>query len=320
MKKNIVAGVANTSETHEAERRSLRWGALLVLSATLGLSLKGIWARLAYAEGLSVEGVLFYRASFSAPLFLAGTIFLTRRQNKKEPARRQDQLFALGLGVLFAFGMFFDFQAIAQLGASISRVILFGFPLVVLLLEAFGTRTWPSQKRFIGFGLAWLGLASIAFFAAPHGGSDRFSLPPASLSTYSWAFASLGVYGLYVWGSTGVTRRLGSATMTGWSNLTTSFVVISVILVRQLGSAPPASQPALLWISAMVLISTVVPYFMLMEGIRRLGGASAGMLAMTGPLITLFAGWLFLGETLTPLQLLGTVLTLFGVRMAQRSS
>jgi drug/metabolite transporter (DMT)-like permease len=117
-------------------------GTMLVLLATLGLALKGVWARLAYAEGLSVETVLFYRSALSAPLVVALTFLATRRISSiragndsasHHPSttkpRIGDWLAAVGLGLFFSLGMACDFSAILDLGAGVSRVILFGYPL-----------------------------------------------------------------------------------------------------------------------------------------------------------------------------------------------
>ena len=64
----------------------IRKSVLLVLSATAGLALKGIWARLAFAEGLDVPGLMFYRAALATPLFLiCGVALAFRRKSQGEP-------------------------------------------------------------------------------------------------------------------------------------------------------------------------------------------------------------------------------------------
>ncbi|MCH2107736.1 MAG: DMT family transporter [Polyangiaceae bacterium] len=285
-------------------------GTIQVLAATLALSLKGIWARLAYAEGLDVSGVLFYRSLFSAPLFLfIFALWRKKADSFSSGLRTKDYLPGAALGLLFALGMFFDFEAIAQLGASISRVVLFGFPLIVMVLTGVQRKQWPSWQKIGGFFLAWLGLFAVFDL---HSG--------ISLSQVRWALASMATYALYVFLAEPVSRKLGSVRLTTTSNITTAVVVLSVILVMTRAEVPTLPNRSGLWMSLMVLVSTVIPYFLMMDGIRRLGSEGASLLAMVGPVMTVASAWLILGESLSGLQLLGTALTLGGVRLTQITS
>lgn len=285
-------------------------GAMLVLLATAGLALKGIWARLAYAEGLDVPGVLFYRSTFSVPLVLV-TAFVFLRRKEDSDLRLTDYVPGALLGAMFSMGMACDFQAIAELGASVSRVILFGFPAVVMLLTAAETRSLPSTQKMVGFGVAWLGLGCVASPGLSTSGGSSFG--PTALA---WGLASLAFYAIYVWLSGKLSRRLGSVQLTSVSNLSTAAVVVAVVLFARGGELPNASATALGWVAGMVVVSTVFPYFLLMEGIRRLGSTDASLLSMSGPVVTVLAGVWFLDETLNLLQLIGTVLTMLGVGLA----
>ena len=63
----------------------------------------------------------------------------------------------------------------------------------------------------------------------------------------------------------------------------------------------------------MPLFSTVIPVWLLSEGIRRLGAGQASMIAAVGPVATLAMGAAFLGEQVGWLELAGAVLVLGGV-------
>lgn len=68
----------------------------------------------------------------------------------------------------------------------------------------------------------------------------------------------------------------------------------------------------------MVVVSTVVPYFLLNEGIRQIGGSQASIIAMLGPPLTVGVGWITLDESLSWWQLCGTAAVLAGVFLAQK--
>ena len=287
----------------------------LVVSATAGLSLKGIWARLAYAEGLDVSGVLFYRSALATPLFLLVGILLWKRgrfaQANPRSSHRVWGIAAL-LGAIFSVGMYSDFQAIAFLGAGVSRVILFGFPLVVMGVEGIVQRSPPPRSRVLGYAVAWVGLLCVA------GGAPDLATHDWQ-SGLLWALASLVLYGLYVASSAPLSRRIGSVPLTIVSSTSTGVVVVSTLLLQNSGLPPSISGAAFGWVSVMVIVSTVVPYFLLTEGIRRLGGSRAGLISMLGPPLTVSVGWLLLDETLSGIQILGTMAVLLGVLLSQRA-
>jgi drug/metabolite transporter (DMT)-like permease len=292
-------------------------GVLFVLLSTIGLSLKGLWARLAYAEGMDVSGVLFYRSALAAPLLVGGGLWLLRRTGSSKSVGLRALVPSIMMGALFSIGMTCDFQAIAHLGASVSRVILFGFPLLVLAFESIATRRLPRREQFLGFVVAWLGLSAVA-----SGGLSN--MPGLSQSgakvALLWSVASLFLYALYTWLSGRVAKQVGSVRLTMASQLTTGAVLVSFLLYQGGGSPPPAPPLALFWVACMVLVSTVIPYFLITEGIARLGSSDASLLAMGGPVLTVFAGWMVLGEKLSWIQLLGTAAVILGVGLTQRKS
>lgn len=63
----------------------------------------------------------------------------------------------------------------------------------------------------------------------------------------------------------------------------------------------------------MALVATVFPALMLNVGIHRIGSNRASLVSSIGPVSTILLAWAFLGEQVTPMQLLGTALVLLGV-------
>jgi drug/metabolite transporter (DMT)-like permease len=63
----------------------------------------------------------------------------------------------------------------------------------------------------------------------------------------------------------------------------------------------------------MVLIATVIPIFLIVEGIRIVGAGNSGIIGFTGPVSTILLAYIFLNEKITGLQLLGTAVVLAGI-------
>jgi drug/metabolite transporter (DMT)-like permease len=64
---------------------------------------------------------------------------------------------------------------------------------------------------------------------------------------------------------------------------------------------------------AMAVVSTVLPTWMMAEGIGRIGANRASIVSSIGPVSTIVLAFLVLGEAITPVQLGGAGLVLAGV-------
>ncbi|NLC36638.1 MAG: EamA family transporter, partial [Alcaligenaceae bacterium] len=63
---------------------------------------------------------------------------------------------------------------------------------------------------------------------------------------------------------------------------------------------------------------TVLPTFMVMWAVARVGAPLASQLGMVGPVSVLFLAWWILDEPITVLQLLGTAFVLTGMLVLGR--
>ena len=63
----------------------------------------------------------------------------------------------------------------------------------------------------------------------------------------------------------------------------------------------------------MASLSTVIPTFLVSEGIRLIGASNAAIVGSSGPISTIILAYIFLGERLTLVQMLGGLLVLGGV-------
>jgi len=66
---------------------------------------------------------------------------------------------------------------------------------------------------------------------------------------------------------------------------------------------------------AMTIISTVIPAWLMSEGIRLTGANHAAMVGSVGPVTTIFFGYWFLSEPVTVIQMTGAALVLTGVAL-----
>ncbi len=89
---------------------------------------------------------------------------------------------------------------------------------------------------------------------------------------------------------------------------------ISMILYELVVTKPlNLNVDGVLWTAGISIFCTVIPFFLLYEGIRRIGATQAALISLSGPAMTFFAAWLLLGEVLTAPQALGFAVVIVGV-------
>jgi len=72
-----------------------------------------------------------------------------------------------------------------------------------------------------------------------------------------------------------------------------------------------------LWLG---LVGGALTYIIWFRGVARLEPAAVASLGFLSPLVATLLGWLLLGQSLSPLQVVGFVTVLASVWMAQRAS
>lgn len=277
---------------------------LLVLGATAALAFKGIVAKLAYAAGIDVAGILLLRFGLAVPLFwLVYRLFL--RPSGQRPLAWRDILLCLPTGVLFAIATEADFRALSILDAGTSRLILFTYPAVILLSMAVLERRMPSVRTLGLMAVTYAGLLLVLRPAA----ADVAG--PVFWTGVAWAFTSAVSYAVFLVASRPVMRRTGSARFTVLSNTITFLIVIPFGLWEGVPEVP--TLEGFLWAAVIAAVCTVLPFFLLNEGVRRWGAERASRVSLIGPVITLAAAWIILGEDLGPVELAGAAVVMAGV-------
>jgi drug/metabolite transporter (DMT)-like permease len=70
----------------------------------------------------------------------------------------------------------------------------------------------------------------------------------------------------------------------------------------------------MLW---MVVLGTIVPFGLVVAALRHIAATRAGVTAMLEPVLAIVVAWVWLGESLHPLQVSGAGVTLAGIALAQ---
>ncbi|MEO7729309.1 MAG: DMT family transporter [Burkholderiales bacterium] len=283
------------------------WGPLLVVLAATGFSFKAIFIKILYAEfPVDPETLLALRMLFALPFFLV--MALLSHDSTRELARR-DWIMLIAMGFIgYYLSSYLDFIGLQYITAGLERLILFLQPTMVVLLSALFFRTPIRRHHAISLALSYTGIALV--FASNLKIAPE---PRAILLGGGLVFLSALCYALYMIGSGRVIPRVGAARFTGYaSSAACGFAIGQFFLLR---GVEALAQPAkVYWLcAAMAAISTVMPIWLMAEGIKRIGANQVAMIAAIGPVLTIFFGWLMLNEAITAVQITGAALVLAGV-------
>jgi drug/metabolite transporter (DMT)-like permease len=289
-----------------------RWlhdGRLYAVLAAAGFSMKAVFVKLAYgAAPVDAVTLLAMRMGFALPLF----IWLILRTGGEGAPRLSaaDGVRILMLGCVgYYLSSLFDFYGLTYITAGLERMILYLYPTLVLLLQAWLMRQPPGKRAWQAMAICYAGLAiAFAHDLGQHGNGGDVMLGAA------WVFASAVTYAMYYHGTGSMVGRIGSTRLAGLAGSASSVLVLAhFVLFGQPQSL--ASLPASVWGYAlmMAVFSTVLPVWWLSLAIQRLGAGQAAAIGTMGPVLTVFAAWILLGESMSLLQLAGLALVMFGV-------
>jgi drug/metabolite transporter (DMT)-like permease len=239
--------------------------------------------------------------------------------------RRREVPVLLAYGILgIAMTQYLYFVAIARLPVGIALLIEFTAPIMVALWFRFGLHERLNRLVWLGLALALFGLALVGQVW------QGFTLDGIGVLAAFGAAASLALY--YVLGDRQVRqpepRDPVSLTMWGFGAAALFWAVAQPWWAfpwealtgdgYPLGADGPAVPIGAL-ATSMVVLGTVVPFWLVVVSLRHIRASQASVVGMTEPLLAAFIAWLALGEVLTPIQLVGAVVVLAGVLLAERS-
>lgn len=273
----------------------------LVLLSALGFGSIALFAKLAYADGVSPTMLLSLRfllaAAFLAPLIRA----------RRLPLPRGAALAGFVLmGCLYTAQSQSYFTALLHASSGLVGLLLYIYPVLVALLSlALG---WDRLDRRTVLSLA-LAIAGIAITL----GGDLQGQPLGIML----GVLAAAIYAVYI--------LLGGRLTRGTDPLAATFVIMAAAalgngsLALASGHAMPGSATAWLAIAAIALFSTVIAISAFLIGIKYIGASQASIISTLEPVITICLGVSFLGESVSVGQLVGGAMVLGAViLLAQR--
>lgn len=285
-------------------------GILICLAGAICFSTKAIFVKLAYRDtGISAVPLLALRMVFSLPFFVISA-FVASRQTGNIRFTASQWFFVALMGCLgYYVSSLLDFIGLQYVSAGIERLILFIYPTLVLIISSIIWKTPVNRYQWIAVGITYVGLflALTGEINLEQVYSDDFYFGSMMI------FACALTYALYLVGSGRMIPVVGAAKFNSYAM---SFACVAVLLHYFFTSDQSLFElPGFVYVYSisMALLSTVIPSYLITEGIKRIGSENASIVGSIGPVSTIAQANIFLNEPVFPLQIAGTALVLAGV-------
>jgi len=251
----------------------------MVLGAAGSLQVGAAFAVTLFDE-VGAAGAAFLRLAFAALVLWA----IWRPRVRDHPAR--DLRVAAAFGTALGLMNWFIYESMARIPLGVAVTIEFAGPLLVAVLG--------SRRPLDGVWIT-LAVAGILLLADPGGGSiDGLGVAFALLAALCWmAYIHLS-------------KRTGQV-FPGGSGLALAMAVGALVVLPAglIGGGGDLAAPGLLGSALVVaLASSVLPYSLELEALRRLPAAVFGVLMSLAPAVAALAGWVVLDQALGARELL----------------
>lgn len=272
-------------------RDTLKYVAAVILFGSNGV--------IASQIAMSSSAIVFTRTLIGA-LFLAAIYILSRARptcwrNKRHFA------FLLASGVAMGASWLFLFEAYTQVGVSVAILAYYCGPVIVMILAPVVFKERIALASVIGFLAVVVGMLCVNGQTLVQGHVSP-GLIFAVLAAFTYAAMVI------------LNKKAGS--ITGLENplwqLVAAFVTVALFVLFKEGAA--IRVPAGSWIPVLVLglLNTGVGCYLYFSSIGGMRAQSVAILGYLEPLSALLFAAAFLGESLSPIQMVGAALILSG--------
>jgi drug/metabolite transporter (DMT)-like permease len=209
-------------------------------------------------------------------------------------------------------------------GVPLSLVLIIEFtaPIWIVLWIKFVRKSVVAKDMWVAIALSLVGLILVAKvwqgFSFDLIGTFGALGAALALAIYFLMSQSQGTkrsaQAMVVWGM-GIAGLFWSLVLPIW-NFPTEIFTTEINLQ---GRFSDYSAPGWLLIAYIIIFGTMVPYLFVVGGIRRLSASTSSVIGMLEPVIAGIIAWIWLSQTWGAIQLLGGVIVLVGIYIADRA-
>lgn len=269
-----------------------------ISSATYGMN--PLFSLPLYADGMSVDSVLFFRYMFALPM----VAIMVKSRGRSFSVEKREIWPLLMVGVFFVLSSITLFRSYHYMDSGIASTILFVYPVMVALVMAVFFREKISLQTWLCIALALGGVGLL--YKAPDGAT-------LSLAGTLYVLGSALAYTLYIVAiNKTILKDVPSVKVTFYVILLGFFIFAAMAFCGD-GLQTPTKWYLWLDIFAFALLPTVISMYCATKAIVYIGSTSTAILGALEPLAAVFFGITIFGETLGDRDIAGLVLIIVSV-------
>jgi drug/metabolite transporter (DMT)-like permease len=292
-------------------KQTFVYGILLGILGIVMFSSKAVMVKLAYRYNIDALSILLLRMLFSFPFYIAIAYYY--RKEKKEATQQKDYLWVVFFGFIgYYLASYFDFVGLTYIKASLERIILFIYPTIVLLFNKWFLKKEITTNQKLAIAITYIGII-ITF-----GSEVSVSGNNAYLGGF-FVLLSAITYASYLVGSGWLIPKFGVMRFTAYAMLVSCicvFIHFGVFSKVDIFDFPWQVYALGL---AIAVFATVIPSFLVSISIKMINSSNFAVVAGIGPISTIVLAVIFLNESLTALQIVGTIVVISGILLVSKS-
>jgi len=275
---------------------------LIILSALFSGTL-AIFACLAYQAGTNPITLLFLRFSI-AGVFM---ILVMAAQGVAFP-RGRTLIVLIAMGALFYVSLSLSFfTALTMAPAGLVVILLYLYPAFVTILTAIFLKKPVTTFNIVALLLSFIG---IVFIVGLNSGKGQ-------ILGILLAILTALLFAIYlVLGHKSIIKA-GALSATTVLTLSAGIVFGGIVAVK--GVEFPVTMAGWVYAVAVALIPTVLAFLTLFAGLKRIEPPNAAIILTMEPVIAVVLAAVILGETITPVKILGGMMILSAVILLARN-
>lgn len=291
-----------------------RAGFAAVTAAAVLWAVGGTYASRLMEQGASFVELTEARSWITASVLLVAAGRPMARPEAASPgAPRQSPVWlTVVFGLSIAAANLTYYASLARLPVAVAITIQYTAPGLVVLWVALVQGRTPSRRLIASLVGAMVGVALLAELprVITEGGLrlDTLGLLTAAMSAF--AYAAYMISGERVGDALGAQR----AVLRGFLVSSALWVVVQALRGRPDTLLDPRFVPGVIFLA---VFTTIAPFLLFLWGLRRIRVTDAGITSTLEPLTAAVIAFAWLGERLSPWQVVGGALVLAGIALVQ---
>ena len=308
-------------------------GIALVVISACGFGSGALFAKPIYANGVDWMTLLSWRFVFAAALSWGWLLLWPSRRRALRALSRRRVLVLLALGIFYMANTGTYYAGLETVDASLAALIVYIYPTVVAVISIRFARRLQGRRAWGALALATAGIALALGGINPQHAPPLLGLVVMTASPLIYA-----VWIVLAARMSGERRESPDAEATPpydsetttdsepADSAPTAAIMLSATAVGWTAAAVAFGRPVLpsevpidAWwaLFGIGLLATAVAMQGFYAGARRIGAAQASLVSTVEPVYTITLAALLLHESLTPVQILGGIMVIMGVVVAQ---